>query len=281
MPDNSRAVLWAIIATALYSAAAALAKLAAAHFPVLEILFFRQMAVLASTLPGMARGFPDALKTRRPGLHGVRLCGAFVGLACGLWAVTVLPLADAVTLGFTQVLFVAALAWLFLGERFGPWRAAGTGLGFLGVLVMMQPGLGGTADWRALVPLMGAFGAAVAVTSVRRLTATEGTGTLLAYQSLFVGLLSGLPMFWIWHMPDAHGLALLLGMGVIATVAQWAGIRSLRLGEASLVSSLEYIKLVWAALLGVVLFAEWPTAATLGGAALIVLASALAMRSAR
>ena len=146
---------------------------------------------------------------------------------------------------------------------------------------MMQPGLGGIADWRVLVPLLGALGAAVAVTSVRRLTASEGTGTLLAYQSLFAGLLSGLPMFWIWRTPDASGLVLLLGMGVLSMAGQWAGIRALRLGEASLVSSLEYIKLVWAALLGVVLFAEWPEVATLAGAALIVLASVLAMRSAR
>ncbi len=281
MTDNSRAVLWALVATALYSLSAALVKFAASRFHVLEILFFRQMVVLASTLPGLARGFPDSLKTRRPGLHAVRLGGAFVALSCGLWAVTVLPLADAVTLGFTQVLFVAALARLFLGERFGPWRAAGVVLGFLGVLVMMQPGLGGVADWRVLVPLGGALGAAVAVTSVRCLTGTERTGTLLVYQSLFVGLLSGLPMFWLWRTPDAGGLVLLLGIGVVATAGQWAGIRALRLGEASLVSSLEYIKLVWAALLGVAIFAEWPTAATLAGGALIVLASVLAMKSAR
>ena len=84
MTDNSRAVLWALVATALYSAAAALAKLAAERFPVLEILFFRQLVLLASTLPGMARDFPGSLITRRAGLHAVRLGGAFVGLACGL-----------------------------------------------------------------------------------------------------------------------------------------------------------------------------------------------------
>ncbi len=279
--ENRRAVLWALAATALFSLAAALAKRASAEVHVLEILFFRQMIVLASTLPALARGFPASLKTRRPALHAARLGGAFVALGCGIWAVSALPLSTATTLGFTQVFFVSGLARVALKEPFGPWRLGATALGFLGVLVVMRPGAGGIVDPRALIPLAGALGAAVAVTSVRRLAQSESTATLLAYQSLFVGLMAGLPMLWLWRTPDAQGLALLLAMGVVAMLGQWAGVRALRLGEAGLVGNLEYMKLVYAILLGAVLFDEWPAPATLAGAGLIVLASALVLRGAR
>ncbi len=278
MPDNSRAVLWALMATALYSLSAALVKFAAGRFHVLEILFFRQMVVLASTLPAILGGFPASLTTGRLGLHALRILGAFVGLGGGMWAVSVLPLATAITVGFAQVFLVAGLAALFLGEALGRARVLAMMLGFAGVLVVMRPGAAGLVDLRVLIPLGAALGAAVAVTCVRRLAQTESTATLLAWQSLFVGVASGLPMFWLWQSPGGGELILLLGIAVLATAGQWAGIRALRLGDASVVSNVEYMKIVHAALFGIVLFGEWPTVTTLAGGALIVLAALMVVR---
>lgn len=273
---TSSGIVWALTAAALFTVVAALGKVAVTEYHVLQVLFFRQVVVFLSTLRSTAKGFPNTLKTKRPGLHAVRLLGAFLALSCGLWAVQLLPFATAITLGFSQVFFVALFAGLFLGETIGRRKILAVGVGFLGVLIVLQPGLSGIADPSAFVALLGAIGAGMAVVSVRRLSKTESSATLLLYQSLFVGLLSGIPLFWLWTTPDLQGLFLLFGMGILAAMAQWCGVIALKLTEASVVGVFEYTKLVFAEALGAVVFNERSDAPTLIGAGFIVVA-ALAM----
>lgn len=274
MRDNMKGLIWALVATALFSVVAALAKVAVVDYHVLQILFFRQVAVFLSSLLSTAKAFPESLVTKRPGLHAVRLVGAFTALSCGIWAVAVLPLTTAITLAFAQVFFVAILASVFLKEPVGPHRIGAVILGFCGVVVVLRPGLNGLIDVKALIPLLGAAGAAVAITVVRRLSQTETTATLLIFQSVFVGVLAGVPLLWLWVPPDLVGWLILITMGVLATLGQWIGVRALRLGEASVVGNMEYSKLVYAAVLGYVLFEEIPDRYTVVGAAIIIASSA-------
>ncbi len=273
MSNNMKGILWALIAAALYSVVIAMAKIAVSEYHVLQILFFRQIVVFLSSLPDTVKAFPESLKTQRPGIHALRLVGAFIALSCGIWAVAVLPLTAATTLAFAQVFFVALLALWFLGESVGFHRIAAVVVGFLGVVIVMRPGAEGFIDLNAFIPILGALGAAVAVTSVRKLSQTETTATLLVYQSIFVGVLAGVPLFWLWVTPDLEGLFLLLAMGVLATVGQWVGVKALRLGEASVIGNMEYTKLVYAAILGYLLFGEVPDFYTVIGAGIIIASS--------
>lgn len=166
--------------------------------------------------------------------------------------------------------FVTLLAWAFLAERVGVHRVGAVIAGFVGVVVAMRPGTEGLFDANALIPIAGALGAAVAIISVRRLSQTETTATLLAWQSIFVGALAGVPLFWLWVTPDAFGVAFLLAMGGLAAVGQWVGVRALRLGEAVVIGPIEYTKLIYATLIGYLVFAEVPDAWTLTGAAIII-----------
>ncbi|MEP1206790.1 MAG: DMT family transporter [Rhizobiaceae bacterium] len=270
MTNNIAGIFWALLAAALFSVVSALAKVAVVDYHVLQILFFRQIVVFASSLPDIARTFPQSLQTRRPGIHALRLIGAFVALSCGIWAVAVLPLTTATTLAFAQVFFVALLALWFLKEPVGRHRIGAVIVGFIGVLIVMRPGVEGLIDVHTLIPILAAMGAAVAVTSVRKLSQTESTATLLVYQSVFVGALAGIPMVWLWVTPDLFGLLFLLSMGVLATMGQWVGVKALRLGEVSVIGNMEYSKLIYAALLGYLLFSEIPDAYTLLGAAIII-----------
>ena len=267
---NVQACVWALLAAALFSTAAVIAKFAVTEFHVLQILFFRQLVVFLSCLPTMARAFPDSLKTNQPALHIARLVGAFVALSCGIWAVAVLPLTTAVTLGFAQVFFVALLSRVFLNEALGVHRLGAVLTGFVGVIWVMQPTVGGTVTLYSLIPVVGAIGAAIAVTSVRKLSQTDTTQTLLIYQSVFVGALAAIPLFWFWKTPDLTWLLILLFMGVVATVGQWIGVKALRLGEASVVGTVKYTELVFAALFGFLIFHEMPGTHTVIGASLIV-----------
>ncbi|WP_208977261.1 MULTISPECIES: DMT family transporter [unclassified Pannonibacter] len=278
VPHNVQGILWALLAAGLYAAVAALAKLTVTEFHVLQILFIRQAVVFLLSLPALIKAFPQSLQTRHPGWHGVRLAGAFIALSSGIWAVAVLPLTTAITLSFSQVFFVTLLAMWVLGEPVGRHRIGAVMAGFLGVVVVMRPGIEGFTSFHALIPLFGGAGAAVAVIAVRRLSQTESTATLLVYQAGFIGLLSAVPLPWVWVPPDLHGLILLLTMGGLATAGQWAGVKALRLGEVSVIGNLQYTQLVYAVVLGFVLFGEVLDTATTAGAAIIVGAASYLMR---
>ncbi len=270
MNNNTQGIMWALVAGALFSVTAAMAKIAVTEYHVLQILFFRQLVVLLSSLPSIANTFPQSLKTRNPGLHAVRLIGAFIALTCGIWAVAVLPLTTAVTLGFTQVFFLSILSSVFLKEVIGVHRIAAVIAGFTGVLIAMRPGVEGLINLHATIPIIGALGAAIAIISVRTLSQTESTATLLVYQSVFIGAIAGVSLFWFWNTPDLSATLLLFTMGIFAAAGQWTGVMSLRLGEASVVGNIEYIKIVYAAICGFVLFQEVPDSYTLLGAAFII-----------
>ncbi len=263
----------ACAAAGLFATAAAMAKVAVTEYHVLQILFFRQLVVFASSVPAVSRNFPSALYSRHPFQHAARLTGAFVALTCGIWAVSVLPLTTAVTLGFAQVFFVTLFAAFILGEHVGRHRRVAVLVGFLGVVVAMRPGSQGLFNLYALIPVAGALGGAVAITMVRRLSQTESTATLLVYQAVVVGALAGVPMLWVWVTPDVPDLLFLLGMGIIAAAAQWIGVAALRIGEASVIGNVDYTKLVFAAVIGYLVFSELPDIFTLAGAALIVSAA--------
>ncbi len=262
-----------LLATALASVVAALAKSAVTEYHILQILFFRQVFVFLSALPGLRKTFPHSLRTKAPFTHALRLSGAFLALFMSVWAVAVLPLTTATTLGFSQVLFLSLLALIFLKESVGRHRITAVVVGFIGVVIVMRPGVDGFANLNALIPITGAFGAAVAFTCVRKLSQTESTETILAYQAIFVGLIAGIPLFWLWKIPDIGGWVLLVSMGVFATASNWVGVKALRLGEASVVGNIEYMKLIYATILGYIVFSEMPDGYTLAGAAMIILAS--------
>ncbi len=270
LANNIQGVLWALLATGLFAIVAAMAKVAVTEYHVLQILFFRQIVVFLSSLPSIANSFPQSLKTKHPEMHVVRLLGAFVALSTSIWAVAVLPLTTAITLAFAQVFVVALLAMWFLKEPVGLYRIGAVIVGFIGVVVVMRPGVDGLINIYALIPLAGAVGAAFAVISVRKLSQTESTATLLVYQAVFVGILSGIPLLWLWVTPDLPGLLFLLAMGVLATIGQWVGVKALRLGEASVIGNIQYTQLIYATVLGYALFDEIPDAYTLIGAAIII-----------
>ncbi len=274
LPDNIKGILWALLATGLFAIVAAMAKVAVTEYHVLQILFFRQAMVFLSSVPSIKKSFPESLKTQHPGIHAIRLIGAFVALSCGILAVAVLPLTTAITLSFAQVFFVALIALRVLNEPVGIHRIGAVLVGFVGVVVIMRPGADGILNTYTLIPIIGAIGAATAATSVRKLSQTESTATLLAYQSIFVGAMSGIPLIWLWVTPDRGGTLLLLTMAILATVSNWIGVKALRLGEASVVGSIQYTQLIYAAILGYLVFKEVPDIYTIIGAGIIIGSSA-------
>jgi len=274
LPGNVRGTMFALAAAAMFTIATALVKFAAKDYHVTQILLFRQIVMLTFVLPVLIKHFPHSLKTKRPGLHLLRLSGALAALTLSFTAVAHLPLATAISFSFTKTLFVTLFAAVLLGEAVGWRRLLAVLAGFAGMLIILRPDAGSAVSFYALLAIAAAIGAATAVTCVRALTSTESTATLLSYQAIFVGLLVAIPSIFVWQNPDMTGLIVLVAIGVVSLVAQWLGVQSYRAGEVSVVTGMEYTKLIYASLIGIFIFSEWPDGKTLIGAAIIISASA-------
>ena len=271
-PDSLKGAATLMIAAFGFALMISLIKLAGARLPVVQILFVRQLGMVAMLLPALASHFPDALRTARPGLQATRVALALVAMMCGFTAVVHMPLADATALGFAKSFFVTIFAVAVLGERVGVHRWTAVALGFAGVLVMMRPGSDGFTVY-AVLAVVGAAAAGAVMVVIRLLTRTESGTTILAYQAIGVGVVMAAPAIAWWVAPTPREWLLLGAIGVVSYFAQKLNILAYRWGEASMLASLDYVRLLYATVLGFWLFDALPGTATWVGAGIIVLAS--------
>lgn len=270
LPANLRGGLWYLAGAVLLSVMLALIKLAGQTLHVFEILFFRQLVMAAVAAPVIAHGFPGALKTARVDLQLIRIGVAFGAMTLGFTAVIHLPLAVATTLGFTKTFFMTGLGIFLLGEVVRTRRWAALLAGFAGVLVVLWPREGGEFSLYGLASIGSAGLVAMVLVLIRRLAQVDRPVTILAWQAIGVGVLMFVPMLFFWQTPTPAEAALLLAIGLVSAAGQYINILALRAGEASALAPLDFSRLVFALILGLAIFAEWPDVRTFLGAAVIV-----------
>jgi len=270
LSPNHRGALWMVAASLGFTVNSAMVKtLTAGGLDAFQIGFARALFSFALLVPFLLRAGSGMLRTRHPGIHGIRAFAGAAAMVCGFYAVGHLPLADFTALTFTQPLFVVLLAVVVLGEvvRWRRWLA--TAVGFIGVLIMVRPGA--TAfDPAALVALTSVLGIAIAVTLVKRLPEGESHVTMLTYFCLMSLAITVLPALILWTPPTLEQWLLLAAVGSLGVISQAMIIRAFRSGEASFVAPFDYLKLILAGLIGFVIFAEVPGPWALLGAAVIV-----------
>lgn len=245
-------------------------KFVVADIPVIQMLALRAFFVMVILGPFLWRQGGLALfRTQRVGAHLLRMILMLVSIVCFFQALSVLPLAMVVSLGFTAPLFVTALSVPVLGERVGVHRWAAVILGFVGTLIVVKPGTEGLS-LAAILPVIAALGWASAQLIVRRLAATESDGTILIYLNtgLLVGLGLAAPFFWVSARPATFGLCVVLGALMIA--AQWLMLRAARFAPIALVTPFQYLELPLAVMFGWIIWQEWPGSHVFLGAAMIV-----------
>lgn len=259
----------------------ALAKGLAAHYPVVEIVFFRMLFALPLIAAvGIATGGRRALATRRPLVHlgrGLLATGATFSFVLAL---ALLPLAEATAIAFAAPLFVTLLAIPLLGERPGAPQWLATLAGFGGVLLIVQPG---TAAFTltALVPLATALAYALLMLSARMLGRSETIWATMVYATLVPLAVSAAALPWFWQTPALAHLPYFIGAGVFGGAAMTLITQGFRIGPASIVAPFDYTGLLWATALGWVFWQEIPSAwSALGAAAIGVCGVYLAYRHA-
>ncbi|HEU0084328.1 MAG TPA: DMT family transporter, partial [Bradyrhizobium sp.] len=248
----------------------ALGKVLVSRYPVNELLLLRGAVPLAILLTLIWRQRGRLPKLERPGLQLLRMVLSTAEVAAFFAAVVYLPLADVITYYLACPIFVTALSAIILREHVGWRRWSAVAVGFAGVLIAMQPSAQ-TVSWPALIALGGSFCFALLMIVTRSLRATPDI-VLAATQ--FAGTFSvGLVLApFAWIAPSLTDLSLFVLAGCISIVALLCTNRSLKLAPASVVVPYQYALIVWAILFGYVVFGDVPSAATIGGAAIIIAA---------
>jgi len=270
--DNVKGALILVLAAFGFSLMVALIKLAGDRLPVTQILFIRQLGMTIMLAPILIKTFPGSLKSAQPHLQLLRILMALIAMVFGFTAVINMPIADATAIAFAKSFFVTIFAVLFLKETVGLYRWSAVFVGFIGVLIMLRPGAVGYSVY-GFMALGAAASAGLVMVIIRKLSRTDPPSTILAYQAIGVGLIMAIPAFIQWVPPTPTEWALLASIGFVSYFAQKANIYAFSYGEASLLASLDYVRIIYATFFGWILFSELPSVSTWVGAGIIVLAS--------
>ena len=209
------------------------------------------------------------LRTRNPGLQAFRAALLVGSLSMLFVSLQYLALADATVISFAAPLFMTALSWPILKERVGPHRWAAVLLGWIGVVVVIRPGLG-IVHWAAVLPLIGAVFFSGFQIVTRIITAREDHLATLFYTSAGGALLLSTAMPFFWQTPGWEVWAWMAVSGAIGAGAHFLMINAFAVTEAALLAPFNYSRMLWAVLVGWFWFGDLPDTATLTGGGLIV-----------
>ena len=218
---------------------------------------------------------------QKPKLFFLRAVINFGGMFCGFTALTLIPLAQMTALGFTGPLFVTIGAVLFLGEIIRARRIAAIAVGFLGTLIILQPGFT-EISVGAMMALASALSIAMASLIVKKLTATETPEAIVTWMVAMQAPLALIPALGVWQWPSLESWGYLWAMALAGTIAHLCFTRAYRLVDITALQPLEFIKLPFAVILAWLIFSEWPGLWTwIGGAIIFASTVYITQREAR
>lgn len=263
-------ILFMAAAIAFLCVSDAIAKTLTAHYPPLQILFLRNIIALPfSVLIAWKAGGPAALRSHRPAMHLFR--GLIWIAAAGTFftGLKYLGLAEATVLAFAAPVFITALAALVLKDPVGWRRWSAVLVGFVGVLVVVRPGLD-AFQMVSLFPVATAVLYAVLMLSARFVDPRESVWTLMLYLVGGGAVVSALTMPFVWVPVRPEDSWLFLGIAFFGTIGVTMLTQAFRLAPAATVAPLDYTALIWATLFGWLVWGEIPDLATYIGAAIII-----------
>jgi len=245
--------------------------------PLGEIVFARSFIALIPLLLMLAwQGeLTTALQTKNPVGHLTRSLTGAVAMFLNFAALVFLPLAEATAIGFAIPLFTVALSALLLGEVVRARRWTAVAIGFLGVLVMIYPNVGGSTQGSGvaigvLFAIGGALAVAIAMTQVRHMARMETTASLVFYFSIVCALCGLVTIAWGWKVPTPGELGWMVAMGFLGGIGQLMITESYRHAPASVVAPFAYSGMIYSIVIGYLWFGEVPGTMVLVGAAIVI-----------
>jgi drug/metabolite transporter (DMT)-like permease len=257
-------------------------KILSLRYPALQVTALRGLTTLPIVLvwTAMTVGFRP-LAGIRVGLHLLRGILGITSLALFAFGVRSLPMSEAYSIFFVAPMLITAFAALFLGERagIGQWIAIACGL--LGVMIVLRPSGAQALSIPGLAILATAVCYALSAITVRVLSRTDSTQSIVLTLMVLVAFTATLLALPDWRPLQPADWRVLLALAVTGSIGQWAFTEAFRLGEASVLAPLEYTALAWGVGMDWVLWQTTPAARTLFGAAVVILSGTYVIRRER
>lgn len=272
LPDFTKAALFMTGTAFCFACMGILIRMVSETIPPFEIGFFRNFFATICMLPWfVAAKFPViARRNYRPVF--ARAIVGIVGMGVWFSCVAYLPLSEAVALNFTLPLFVLMGASVFLGEKVGIRRWSATFVGFVGMLIILRPGLVEFSPLM-LLPILAAVFMAISLLLLKFLANREPPNTNVFYQNLLMTPLSLIPAVFIWQWPGLYEMSLMAAIGAISVVAHLCLARCYIYADTSAVMPFDYARLPFIALLAYLFFGEVADIWTWLGAGIIASSS--------
>lgn len=261
-------LLWALS----FSIALSLSKTLDPSISNMVIVFMRYLFAFLFFMPFIVREGFQGFKTSRPILHLIRVIFLGTALTCTYYAYRELPLVLATSIGMTAPLFTTILAMLLLKERVSPLKWLFIVLGYVGVLVVVRPHElpVGPGVWASLAANLFA---ALTMITVKVLSRTESTFTLMIYINTLTTFIAGILVIGVWQTPSCHDFMILGFVGALGLVSQYSLITALKYADPSYLAPLEYTRMCFAIPVGYFLFDETPNVWVLAGSLIIIAAT--------
>lgn len=277
----SAAVLSSLLmlgAVVMFSAAHGLVRFASSELHPFEIAFLRSFFGLVFMLPFIVRPPYTDLRVKLPKIHLIRGFSSSMATIAWFTAVAIMPLGEAVALNFTAPLFATILAAIFLHEvvRFRRW--SGTFVGFIGVLIVVRPGVE-TVELGALLALGSAMLISVNVLMIRVLAQADSTRSIVASFNMFLTIFTLIPALFVWEWPSWMMIGVTFTVGAMTTIAHLLMTRAMRMAEASAVIPLDFMRLPVSAAIGFFFFSEILDTWTIVGALIIGISTVYVARN--
>jgi drug/metabolite transporter (DMT)-like permease len=270
--QTAKAIGMVVFEILLFTVMDTLAKSLSARYPVSQVIwarYFFQFALMLLLVPRI--GALGLVRTTRLGTHILRGLLLAFSTICMITAISMVPLADAYTITFIAPLLVTVFSIPLLGERVGWRRWSAVVAGFAGVLIVIRPGLG-TPHWALLLPLLTAVGFALYQILTRKVSAVPGeTAFAMLFHVAWIGsAIVSAAMPFVWQPVAPFDWLPMVAMGALGGLGHLILIRALTVESASLLAPFAYSQIVWALILGYLVFGDVPDVWMLLGGAVII-----------
>lgn len=276
--SNPRLGIALKVASALvFTGMVAMVKIVSVRYPVGEVLFARGIFGLIPVLIMAAwQGeLPGAFRTSRPFGHISRGVVGAVAMTFWFLALARLPLPDATAISFAAPLITVVFAAVILHERVRIYRWSAVVVGFVGLLIILSPHMGGTVEGPqtaigSAFAFLSAVFMALAMITVRRLTNTERTSTIVIWFAMVTSVLALMTAPFGWIVPGPADFAMLAGIGLLGGVGQILLTASYRYADASTIAPFDYSTLIWTVIVGWLVFGDVPTLEVIAGSVIVI-----------
>ena len=248
------------------------------EYPIGQVLFFRGFfGIVFYFFIIPKKRIHNFYVTKRPGLHFLRCISGLIALVAIFIALRKLPLATVVSISFAAPIFTTIFSIFLLGEKVGIFRWLAVIVGFLGIIIITEPGIS-QLNIYYLFPIIFCLGLSYVAITIRQLSSTEPVWLISFYFSLSITLLSFFTIPQGWVMPSFNHFIILSLIGIFGGVANLWLSQSYKYSEVSLVTPLKYLALVFAIIFGYFIWGEVPTIKTLMGAFLVIISTLIIFR---